>query len=150
MDGQALLAPLDKLTVGRIEAFIAPSDVRTWRQEHSQLGDWYGEVSPDGRDHWTVFLAKLDRMHREEPTFTPEDLAGIATPTLLMFADDDEVEFDHIGVMHRALPDAQLAIVTDTGHGLLADKPELCTMVIDFLTEPRRAADTSRGDSGER
>jgi len=68
-----------------------------------------------------------------------------------MFADDDEVEFDHIGVMHRALPDAQLAIVPDTGHGLLADKPELCnTMIIEFLTEPRRAAHTSRGDSGER
>jgi len=41
-------------------------------------------MSPDGRDHWSVFLAKLDRMHREEPTLTPEDLAGIATPTLLM------------------------------------------------------------------
>ena len=105
------------------------------------LGDWYGEVSPDGREHWPVFLAKLDRMHREEPTLTPEDLAGIATPTLLMFADDDEVEFDHIGVMLRALPDAQLAIVPGTGHGLLVDKPELCNaMIIEFLTEQRRVA----------
>ena len=68
-----------------------------------------------------------------------------------MFADDDEVEFDHIRRHAPSAPDAQLAIVPDTGHGLLADKPELCnTMIIEFLTEPRRAADTSRGDSGER
>ncbi len=106
-----------------------PDDVYAW------LGDWYGEVSPDGRAHWDVVQAKLDRMHREEPTLTPADLASIATPTLLMFADEDEVEIEHIHAMHRALPDAQLAIVPGTGHGLLADKPELChTMIAEFLT----------------
>jgi len=59
----------------------------------------------DGREHFDVLLAKLDRRHRVEPTLTPSDLAGIAIPTLLMFADDDEVEFDHIGLMYRSLPD---------------------------------------------
>lgn len=50
-----------------------------------------------------------------------------------MFAGDHGGELDHIGVMHRALPDAQLAIVPGTWHGLLADKPELCnTMIIEF------------------
>lgn len=99
------------------------------------LGDWYGEVSPDGRAHWPVLWGKLDRMHREEPTLTAPDLAAIATPTLLMFADQDEVRFEHIAAMHHALPDAQLAIVPGTGHGLLADKPELCnTMIVEFLT----------------
>jgi len=52
-----------------------------------------------------VLLAKLDRRHRVEPTLTLSDLAGIAIPMLLMFADDDEVEFDHIGLMYRSLPD---------------------------------------------
>ena len=38
--------------------------------------------------------------------------------------------------MHRALPKAQLAIVPGTGHGLLADKPDLCNrIIIDFLKE---------------
>jgi pimeloyl-ACP methyl ester carboxylesterase len=46
------------------------------------------------------------------------------------------VQVDHIHTMHRALPDAQLAIVPGTGHGLLADKPDLCNrMIIDFLME---------------
>lgn len=98
------------------------------------LGDWYAEVSPDGREHFAVLMEKLDAMHVVDPTLTPEDLGDIATPTLLMFADQDEVEIDHIHALHRALPDAQLAIVPGTGHGLLADKPELCNaMIIDFL-----------------
>jgi pimeloyl-ACP methyl ester carboxylesterase len=100
------------------------------------LGDWYGEVSPDGRDHFAEVYAKLDRMHRAEPTLAAGDLAGIDVPTLLMFADDDEVEPAHLHTMHRSLPQAQLAIVPGTGHGLLGDKPDLCNrMIIDFLED---------------
>jgi pimeloyl-ACP methyl ester carboxylesterase len=105
-------------------------------EAHTFLRDWYGEVSPDGVDHFDEVFAKLDRMHRAEPTLTPADLARVATPALLMFADDDEVEPAHLHTMHRAMPHAQLAIVPGTGHGLLADKPELCNrMIIDFLDE---------------
>jgi pimeloyl-ACP methyl ester carboxylesterase len=100
------------------------------------LSGWYAEVSPDGREHWDEVSAKLHRMHLEEPTLTPADLARIETPTLLMFADDDEVEPAHIHTMHRSMPNAQLAIVPGTGHGLLGDKPDLCNrMIIDFLEE---------------
>jgi pimeloyl-ACP methyl ester carboxylesterase len=98
------------------------------------LGNWYGEVSPDGREHFGEVYAKLDRMHRAEPTLTPADLTAIDVPTLLMFADDDEVEPAHLPTMHRSLPQAQLAIVPGTGHGLLGDKPDLCNrMIIEFL-----------------
>lgn len=99
------------------------------------LSGLYAEVSPDGREHWPVFWARLDQAHQEGPTLTTDDLAAITTPTLLMYADNDgEVDFEHIHAMHRALPDAQLAIVPGTGHGLLADKPELCNwMITDFL-----------------
>jgi pimeloyl-ACP methyl ester carboxylesterase len=98
------------------------------------LSSWYGEVSPDGVGHWPVVSAKLDRMHREEPTLTIADLATIATPTLLMFGDDDEVEPAHLHTLHRSLPDAQLAIVPGTGHGVLLDKPDLChLMITEFL-----------------
>ena len=54
-----------------------------------------------------------------------------------MFADNEsEVSTDHIHAMHSAMPNAQLAIVPGTGHGLPADKPELCNwMISDFLKE---------------
>lgn len=100
--------------------------------------DYYGAVSPDGPEHFHVVAAKLDRMHREEPTLTTDELARIVTPTLVMVADDDEMYVEHTLALHRALPDAQLAVVPGAGHGLLADKPTLCNALIsDFLTEPR-------------
>jgi pimeloyl-ACP methyl ester carboxylesterase len=103
-------------------------------ESYTFLKDWYGEVSPDGRDHFDDVLGRLDHTHRTEPTLTPDDLGRIATPALLMFADDDEVEPAHLHAMHRAMPDAQLAIVPGTGHGLLGDKPDLCNrLIIDFL-----------------
>ena len=51
-----------------------------------------------------------------------------------MFADDDEVEPVHIHTMHRAMPNAQLAIVPGTGHGHPLDRPDLfAAMVLEFL-----------------
>ena len=100
------------------------------------LGGLYAEVSPDGKEHWDEVLPSCTGC-TSGPTLTPDDLAPIATPALLMFADDDEVAPVHIHTMHRAMPDAQLAIVPGTGHGLLGDKPDLCNrMIIDFLDEP--------------
>jgi pimeloyl-ACP methyl ester carboxylesterase len=52
-----------------------------------------------------------------------------------MFADNEtEVRTEHMHAMHRALPNAQLAVIPGTGHGLLADKPDLCNRIItEFL-----------------
>jgi pimeloyl-ACP methyl ester carboxylesterase len=104
------------------------------------LGGLYAEVSPHGAGHWPSVWERLDREHHRAPALTEEDLAAIAVPSLLMFADNEgEVRVEHIHAMHRALPDAQLAIVPGTGHGLLADKPDLCNrMIVDFLREVAR------------
>jgi pimeloyl-ACP methyl ester carboxylesterase len=101
------------------------------------LGGLYAEVSPHGGEHWAAVWGRLDDEHHRAPALTTDDLAGIATPSLLMFADDEtEVEVDHVHAMHRAMPNAQLAIVPGTGHGLPADKPDLFNLlVIEFLTE---------------
>ncbi len=100
------------------------------------LGGLYGEVSPHGAEHWPDVWERLDAEHHRAPALTTDDLAAMPTATLLMFADDEtEVEVDHVHAMHRALPNAQLAIVPGTGHGLPADKPELVNwMIADFLT----------------
>ena len=104
---------------------------------HEFLGGLYGEVSPHGPGHWPDVWVRLDHEHHRAPALTVADLEPIATPSLLMFADNDsEVDVDHLHAMHRALPNAQLAIVPGTGHGLLADKPDLCNrIIIDFLNE---------------
>lgn len=104
---------------------------------HHFLGGLHGEVSPHGSAHWPDLWARLDHEHHRAPALAAADLERIDTPALLMFADTEgEVRLEHLHAMHRALPRAQLAIVPGTGHGLLADKPDLCNRLItDFLAE---------------
>jgi hypothetical protein len=50
-----------------------------------------------------------------------------------MIADDDEVRLEHAADLYRSLPDAELAVVPGTSHGLLVE-PGLCNLVItEFL-----------------
>ena len=54
---------------------------------------------------------------------------------ILMIGDQDEVRIEHAVELFRALPEAELAIVPGTSHGLLVEKPELCNaMILGFLT----------------
>lgn len=101
------------------------------------LGGLYGEVSPHGPEHWPSVWARLDEEHHRAPALSEEELGAIEVPTLLMFADNEtEVRTDHVHAMHQALPDAQLAILPGTSHGLPADKPELCNWIVaDFVRE---------------
>lgn len=101
--------------------------------------DYWGAVAPDGPEHFPVVSAKLDRMHREEPTLTTADLAGYPGPALVMVGDsDDEIPIEHTLALREGLPDAQLAVVPGVEHGLFAEKPELCNrLVLDFVTETR-------------
>jgi pimeloyl-ACP methyl ester carboxylesterase len=96
-----------------------------------------GAVAPDGTERFDAVVAKLDRMHREEPTLTPADLAAYPGRALVMVGDGDwEIPLEHTLDLRNGLPDAQLAVVPGTGHGLFAEKPELCNrIVIDFLEE---------------
>jgi pimeloyl-ACP methyl ester carboxylesterase len=94
----------------------------------------YGEVSPDGPDHYPVAVAKLAQLHAEGPTLTSDDLNGIHSRTLVMVGDDDEVRLEHALALYRGLVEAELAVVPGTSHGLLVEKPALChTLIIDFL-----------------
>jgi pimeloyl-ACP methyl ester carboxylesterase len=99
------------------------------------LARGYAELSPDGPDHFPVVSAKLARMNWEEPTLAVSDLSGVASRTLVMLGDDDEVSLEHAIAMYRGIADAELAVVPGTSHGLLHEKPALCNaIIVDFLT----------------
>ena len=96
----------------------------------------YGELSPDGIGHYDEVAAKLAAMHAHEPALSEADLRQIAVRTLIMVADDDEVRFEHAVAMYRNMPDAELAVVPGTSHGLLVEKPGVCNLLItEFLTK---------------
>jgi pimeloyl-ACP methyl ester carboxylesterase len=105
------------------------------REPHEALAHGYAELSPDGADHFPVVAAKLKRMDFEEPTLHAADLRGLPNRTLVMVADDEEVTLEHTVETYRSLPDAELAIIPGTSHGLLNEKPGLCnTIIVEFLT----------------
>jgi pimeloyl-ACP methyl ester carboxylesterase len=102
---------------------------------HPVLARGYAELSPDGSDHFPVVSAKLARMNWEEPTLAVSELSGVTNRTLVLLGDDDEVTLEHAIAMYRGLPDAELAVIPGTSHGLLHEKPELCNgIIVDFLT----------------
>jgi pimeloyl-ACP methyl ester carboxylesterase len=95
----------------------------------------YGEVSPDGVDHFPVVQAKIARAAAEDSGLTPNDLERITCPVLVVSADDDLVTLEHTITLYRSLPDAQLAIVPGSSHLLLHEKPEFCVnLVVEFMT----------------
>jgi pimeloyl-ACP methyl ester carboxylesterase len=48
-----------------------------------------------------------------------------------MSGDDDIVTLEHTVELYRALPRGQLAVVPNTSHLLLHERPELCAGMID-------------------
>jgi pimeloyl-ACP methyl ester carboxylesterase len=98
------------------------------------LGPAYGEVSPDGIEHFKVVATKIGEMAAREPHLEASELAKVTHRTLVMVADDDIVTLSHILEMYDALPNAELAVVPGTSHFLTQEKPELVnTLLLDFL-----------------
>jgi pimeloyl-ACP methyl ester carboxylesterase len=99
------------------------------------LGPAYGEVSPDGIDHFKVVATKIGEMAAVEPNLQASELAKVTQRSLVMFSDDDLVTLTHAVEMYDALPNAEMAVVPGTSHFLTQEKPHLVnSIVLDFLT----------------
>jgi pimeloyl-ACP methyl ester carboxylesterase len=99
------------------------------------LGPAYGEVSPDGEEHFQVVATKIGEMASREPDLDASELAKVTVRSLVMFSDDDLVTLDHTLQMYDALPNAELTVVPGTSHFLTQEKPHLVNaIVLDFLT----------------
>jgi pimeloyl-ACP methyl ester carboxylesterase len=99
------------------------------------LGTSYGEVSPDGEEHFRVVAEKVAEMAEKEPDLARSELSRVGSRTLVMFSDDDLVTMEHVVATYEGIADAELAVVPGTSHFLLQEKPELCNeIILDFLT----------------
>jgi pimeloyl-ACP methyl ester carboxylesterase len=96
----------------------------------------YGQVSPDGVQHFPVVAAKIARAATDDPGLAAAELGRITSRTLVMAADDDLVQPEHTLALYRGIPNSELAVVPGTSHTLLLEKPDLCRrLVTDFLTQ---------------
>ncbi|QLY31175.1 alpha/beta fold hydrolase [Nocardia huaxiensis] len=112
---------------GVLDGFDSPETIEF-------LGSRYGEVSPDGEDHYPVVVAKIIEMGRTQPTLTSADLAGVRARTLVVSGDDDAIALEHTLELYRGIPDSELAVVPGTSHLLVMEKPErVYPLIADFL-----------------
>ncbi|WP_330184028.1 alpha/beta hydrolase [Nocardia sp. NBC_01503] len=115
---------------------IVPGILDDFEEESVQryLAGNYGEVSPDGEDHFPIVARKLAEMWESQPDLTPADLRALTTPTLVVSGDDDAVTLEHTIALYRAIPDSQLAVIPGASHLLVMEKPnEVYALIADFL-----------------
>lgn len=99
------------------------------------LGSSYGEVSPDGEQHFPVVVRKVFEMSAREPAMDASELAGVQSRTLVMAADDDIIHLEHTLALYRGIPNSELAVVPGTSHRATQEKPGLVNAILlDFLT----------------
>jgi pimeloyl-ACP methyl ester carboxylesterase len=86
--------------------------------------------------NWPVFFTKTERMWREEPTMTVDDLKAVQAPTLVLVGDDDAVHYDHTIALYENIADSQLCVVPGTSHVVALEKAALFEqLVLAFLAE---------------
>lgn len=97
----------------------------------------YQAVTPDGADHWRVFLGKSYRLWLTPTVMDPAELPAIRAPVLVIAGDKDFSSLEETAEIYRGLRKAQLFIVPGSGHGTFSDQPELVNLAIrQFLDAP--------------
>lgn len=100
------------------------------------MADAYGELSPDGIEHWPVVTAKSARLHTLEPMIDNSRLEEIELPVLVVVADDDEVQLGHAIEVFESLPHGELAVLPRATHGAIIEKPRLLADLIRTFHDP--------------
>jgi pimeloyl-ACP methyl ester carboxylesterase len=107
----------------------------------------YARVAPHP-EHWHRLVAKIADFDRTIEGWSPEAIASIKAPTLLIIGDSDIVRPEHVVEMFRllgggvvgdlvGLPRSQLAVLPGTTHVTLVDRAMwLASMITAFLDAP--------------
>ncbi len=102
----------------------------------AERGARYGEVSPDGEEHFRVVVEKVAKMGAWEPMMSLSEVSTVTSRTLVMVADDDIIAAEHTLALYRAIGDSELAVVPGTSHPLLREKPDVCnSILVQFLAD---------------
>ena len=94
----------------------------------------YEAVAPNPDDFFP-FLERLQPVVHGWIGWTDDEVRSVTAPTLLMIGDQDFVRLDHAAEMLDLFPDCRLAVLPDTKHTEVMQRPEqLRTLVDPFLT----------------
>jgi pimeloyl-ACP methyl ester carboxylesterase len=105
----------------------------------AELREAYTRVAPHP-EQLQSFHDKSVRRMLEFKDWSPQEVASIAAPTLIIVGDRDVVRPEHAVEMYRQIPHAQLAILPNTDHATIMESPERatwqCAIIEAFLNSP--------------
>ncbi|WP_288459422.1 alpha/beta hydrolase [uncultured Chryseobacterium sp.] len=85
----------------------------------------------NGKNDVYIDLYNLDLKY---PNLKYEDLKAIQCPSLIMAGDKDVIKTEHTVKIAESIPKGQLAIIPNSTHSVVAEKPELFnSLVMDFF-----------------
>ncbi len=94
----------------------------------------YGQVSPDGREHWPIVVKKVWNMWLTPIVIKRESLTKIKASVLVVCGDNDLIPLDHTIQIFRLLPKAELLVLPGTGHDTFNEAAEtLNPIILAFL-----------------
>jgi len=97
----------------------------------------FAERSPDSPETLDRIIYKAYEVWGSEPNMTPEELATITCPVLVVNGDDEPFSPHHGVDLYEALPNARLAIIPGSPHATHKVKPHLLIPIIqDFYDHP--------------
>lgn len=86
-----------------------------------------------GPDYWRSFLPQISELWLSVPSYSDEQLAAIALPTLVITGDRDEGDSLPESLrLYTLLPQAELSVIPNAGHGA-GDSDLFWQAVEDFL-----------------
>lgn len=115
----------------------------------SPFQEEYIRIAPKPQE-WPGLIARVKQLNREFVDWSPEAIASIKAPTLLIAGDSDIVRPEHVVELFRllgggvpgdnaGLPQSQLAVLPGTTHITLVDRADwVVSMITQFLdtTQP--------------
>lgn len=81
----------------------------------------------------TEFVERMQFLWLNEPNLTDSDLNKISCPVLIIAGYKDLIKIEHQVYLHRNIPNSQLLILPNTGHGAHIEREEIVNKLISEL-----------------
>ena len=120
----------------------------------------YARLAPEP-GNWPRLIEKVKALSGAWQGWSPEDVAGIESPTLIVLGDADGVRPEHAVEFFRlrgggvfgdygGVPDAQLAVLPGTTHVGVMMRPDLLQAIVPpFLDAPSAGAPQAQAEGNE-
>jgi pimeloyl-ACP methyl ester carboxylesterase len=91
-----------------------------------------------GPEYWKAYVKQIAALWLRPMRYTPEDIAAITDPVLLLAGDRDGVCTEESIELFSVLPNAELAVAPASDHGFIEAKAGLFdALALDFLMRHR-------------